>query len=188
MRELHAEGHRSRRRSGSIGRLASRRTTGGSWKKSPTSTICSPPNGEGRSPDMAAYRVDQAQAPRREHRDLVDHQHVRLLDAGREPAIGRKQVEVARAQALPHADPAPGMDGHAVPVGRGDAGRGGIGVRDAPLLQPLQIAVDGVRLAAAGLTGEEDRRRRSGARRDASSCVMLAVPWPSPKQAKSPAS
>ncbi len=89
-----------------------------------------------------------------------DQQHavtyVRLLDAGREPAIGREQAEIARAQALAHADSAPGMDGHAMTVGRGDAGRGGVSESDALPLQPLQIVVDGMRLAAAGLTGEED--------------------------------
>ena len=43
-----------------------------------------------------------------------------------------------------------------MPVRGGDAGRGGIGVVDALPLQPLQIAVDRMGLAAAGLAGEED--------------------------------
>ena len=131
----------------------------------------------GDAPDMPANRIDQAKAPRRKHRDLVDHQHARLLDAGREPAIGREQVEVARAQVLPHADPTPGMDGHAMAVGRGDAGRGGIGVGDASLLQPLQIAVDGVRLTAAGLPGQEDRRAGFEQSERFVLCHAFKCPW-----------
>ena len=106
---------------------------------------------------MAADRVDQGQAARRQHRDLVDHQHLRPLDAGGEPAIGGERIEIAGVERVAHADAAPGMDGHAMAMRGGDAGRGGIGVIDAVPLQPLDIAVDRVGLAAAGLAGEEDR-------------------------------
>ncbi len=110
----------------------------------------------GHAPDMAAHRVDQSEAPRRQHRDLIDDQHFGPLDAGGETAIGGERIEIAPVQRVAHADPAPGMDGHAMPVRGGDAGRGGVGVVHALLLQPLQIAVDRVGLAAAGLAGEEN--------------------------------
>ena len=72
----------------------------------------------------------------------------------------RLAASVSRSRwcsAVAHTDPAPGMDGHAMPVRGGDTGGGGIGVVHAMLLQPLQIAVDRMGLAAAGLSGEEDR-------------------------------
>jgi hypothetical protein len=50
------------------------------------------------------------------------------------------------------------MDGDAVPVSGGDAGRGGIGVSEALTLQLAEIAIDGMGLAAAGLAGQEDAR------------------------------
>ena len=117
-----------------------------------------PAERRGHAPDVAADRVHQGQAARRQHRDLVDHQHLRPLDAGGEPAIGGERIEIAGVERLAHADAAPGMDGHAVAVRGGDAGRGGIGELDALPLQPLDVAVDRMRLAAAGLAGEKHRR------------------------------
>ena len=110
------------------------------------------------SPDMAADRIDQAQGACRQHRDLIDDEHLGLLDAGGEAAVGREQVEIASGERLAHADAAPGMDGDAVPVRRGDAGRGGVGIVDALPLELADIAVDRVGLAAAWLAGEKDAR------------------------------
>ena len=107
---------------------------------------------------MAADRIDQAQGARRQHRDLVDDEDLGLLDAGGEAAVGREQVEIAAGQGLAHADAAPGMDGDAVPVGGGDAGRGGVGIVDALPLELADIAIDRVGLAAARLAGEKDAR------------------------------
>jgi hypothetical protein len=50
------------------------------------------------------------------------------------------------------------MDGDAVAVGGGDAGRGGIGVADALKLELADIAIDRMGLAAAGLAGEKNAR------------------------------
>ena len=50
------------------------------------------------------------------------------------------------------------MNGDAVTVGGGDAGRGGVGVVDALPLQLADIAIDRMGLAAAWLAGEEDAR------------------------------
>src|SRR4029079_2159108 len=97
-------------------------------------------------------------AARRQHGDLVYHQHLRPLDAGDEPAIGGERIEIAGVERLAHADAAPGMDGRAVAVRGGEAVRGCLGEVDALPLQPLDVAVDRMRLAAAGLACEKHRR------------------------------
>ena len=70
-------------------------------------------------------------------------------------------VEIAAGERLAHADAAPGMNGDAMTVRGGDAGRGGIGVVDALPLEVADVAIDRMGLAAAGLAGEEDGSPRS---------------------------
>jgi len=106
--------------------------------------------------DVAADRIDQTETLRWQHRDFVNDQHFCPLDAGNKPAIGGEHVQITGVECLAHADPAPGVDGHAMPVRGRDAGRGGVGVFDAFLLQPTEVAIDSVSFAAAGLAGEED--------------------------------
>ena len=73
-----------------------------------------------------------------------------LVDAGSEAAVGRQHIEIAAGEGLTHADAAPGVNGDAVAVGGGDAGRGGVGVVDALPLQLADIAIDRMVLPLPG--------------------------------------
>ncbi len=107
-------------------------------------------------PDVAADRIHHGQGARRQHRDLIDDQHARPLDAGGQTPVGAERVEVAAGERVAHADAAPGMDGDAMTMDRSDAGGGRIGELDALPLQGVNVAVDRVGLAAARLAGEEE--------------------------------
>src|SRR6476619_5790481 len=111
-----------------------------------------------RCPDMTADRIDQAQGARWQHRDLIDDKDARLLDARGEAAIRGEDVEIAAGECLAYSDAAPSMNGDAMTVGGGDAGRSGKGIVDALPLEVADVSIDRMGLAAAGLAGEEYAR------------------------------
>jgi hypothetical protein len=85
-----------------------------------------PAERRGHAFDVAADRVDQREAVRRQHRDLIDDEHLGPFDARGDTPVPGERGEVALGQCIAHLDPAPGMDGDAIDMRGGDARRGGM--------------------------------------------------------------